>query len=126
MKKAFLIALAGMMLFAFTQCGSNNSKESKNGKAKVEAKGSQEFQDNMELFNKIEKSIKDAQNCDELKEAVYGMLGMALASAQQEYSEEEKITEEETEKLEKIGEELQTLVESKMEELGCEKESYSL
>ena len=126
MKKAFLIALAGMMLFVFAQCGNNNSKESKNGKAKVEAKGTQEFQDNMELFNKIEKSIKDAQNCDELKEAVYGMLGMALASAQQEYSEEEKITEEETEKLEKIGEELQTLVESKMEELGCEKESYSL
>lgn len=126
MKKAFLIALAGMMLFAFTQCGSNNSKESKNEKAKVEAKGTQEFQDNMELFNKIEKSIKDAQNCDELKEAVYGMIGMALASAQQEYSDEEKITEEETEKLEKIGEELQTLVESKMEELGCEKESYSL
>ena len=50
MKKTLMIALAGMMLFAFTQCG---------GKV---AKGSKEYQDNMELYNKLEKSIKDAKN----------------------------------------------------------------
>ena len=35
MKKTLIIALAGMMLFAFTQCGGGGS-----------SKGSKEFQDN--------------------------------------------------------------------------------
>ena len=126
MKKTLIIALAGMMLFAFTQCGNNNSKESKEEKTQVEAKGTQEFQDNMELFNQIEKSIKDAQNCDELNKAVYGMYEQALSIEQQEYSKEEAVTEEEEEKLDKVGEALKNLVETKMKELGCEKDNYSL
>ena len=59
MKKTLLIALAGMMLFAFTQCGGKGTP-----------KGSKEFQDNMELYNRIEKTVKDAKTCDELQEAV--------------------------------------------------------
>ena len=55
MKKTLMIALAGMMLFAFTQCGGN--------------KGSKEFEDNKAMFEKLEKAINDSQTCDELEDA---------------------------------------------------------
>jgi len=130
MKKTLIIALAGMMMFAFTQCGGNEKeKETKNEQPVEEAtivEGSQEFLDNMELFNQMEKSIKDAQTCEELQGAVLGMFGMAMANSQKEYSEQEAITEEEQEKLDDLGDELQELIESKVEELGCEEESDSL
>ena len=130
MKKTLIIALAGMMMFAFTQCGGNGKeKETKNEQPVEEAtivEGSQEFLDNMELFNQMEKSIKDAQTCEELQGAVLGMFGMAMANSQKEYSEQEAITEEEQEKLDDLGDELQELIESKVEELGCEKDDDSL
>ena len=130
MKKTLIIALAGMMMFAFTQCGGNGKeKETKHEQPVEEAtivEGSQEFLDNMELLNQMEKSIKDAQTCEELQGAVLGMFGMAMANSQKEYSEQEAITEEEQEKLDDLGDELQELIESKVEELGCEEESDSL
>ena len=136
MKKTLIIALAGLMLFAFTQCGGNGKeKETKSDQAVEETttveeattlEGTQEFLDNMELFNQIEKSIKDAQTCEELEGAVFGIVGMAMANSQKEYSEQESITEEEKEKLDDLGDELQELIESKMEELGCEEDSDSL
>ena len=61
MKKTLMIALAGMMLFAFTQCG-GSSKESK------------EFQDSKEMSEQFEKAIHDAQTCDELQNSVLEIL----------------------------------------------------
>ena len=101
-----MIALAGMMLFAFTQCGGN--------------KGSKEFQDNKALSEKFEKAINDAQTCDELQDAVLEVLisGMAV----EEYAEEDKMTEAEQAEMEKLGEKLEKLMEEKVAKLGCDDE----
>ena len=106
MKKTLMIALAGMMLFAFTQCGGNKS--------------SKEFQDNKALTEKFEKAINEAQTCDELQDAVLSVLlsGMAM----DEYAEEDKMTEAEQAELEKLGEKLEELMQAKVAKLGCEDE----
>ena len=106
MKKTLMIALAGMMLFAFTQCGGN--------------KGSKEFQDSKALSEKFEKAINDAQTCDELQDAVLEVLisGMAV----EEYAEEDKMTEAEQAEMEKLGEKLEKLMEEKVAKLGCDDE----
>ena len=106
MKKTLMIALAGMMLFAFTQCGGGK------------AKGSQEFQDSKELFSKIETAVKDAKTCDELQEAVLAMLFGGLAS--KDYTDDQKMTDSEKEEIEKLGKKLEEAMESKIKDLGCE------
>ena len=118
MKKTFLIALAGMMLFAFTQCGGGNG-------GTTVSKGSQEFKDNMELYKKIEKTIKDTKTCEELSEAVLGVLFMGLAN-DKEYADDEKMTEEEKAELEKYGEKFEELFQKQAEKLGCEEDDLKL
>ena len=107
MKKTLMIALAGIMLFAFTQCGGN--------------KGSKEFQDNKALFEKLEKAINDSQTCDELEDAALNILFSSLAV--EEYAEEDKMTEAEQAEIEKLGEKLEKVMEAKVAKLGCEEEN---
>ena len=106
MKKLLSIAIAGMMLFAFTQCGGN--------------KGSKEYQDGKEIYEKVEKSMKAANTCEELEKAVNDMIDMALATGQK-YAEEEKATEEEEAELNQLGDKLRDLYREKSEKLGCGK-----
>ena len=113
MKKTLMIALAGMMLFAFTQCG---------GKV---AKGSKEYQDNMELYNKLEKSIKDAKTCDELSEALVATFLAGLAN-DKTYTDEEKMTEAEEAELKKYGESFEELLKKQADKLGCEEDDLKL
>ena len=110
MKKTLLIALAGMMLFAFTQCGGKGTK----------AKGSKEFQETMELYEKLEKAVNNAKTCDELQEAALSLLFSGLAS--KEYADEEKMTEQEEEKLDDYIDVLGEIIEAKSEKLGCDDE----
>ena len=107
MKKTLMIALAGMMLFAFTQCGSDN-------------KGSKEFQDNKALFEKLEKAIDESQTCDELEDAALTILLSGLAM--EEYADEDKMTEAEKAEMEKLGEKLEKIMEAKVAKLGCDDE----
>jgi len=108
MKKALIIALAGMMLFAFTQCGGGTTK------------GSKEFTETKALYEKLEKAAKDAKTCDELQEAAIGLLFSGLANG--EYADEDKITEKEKEEIEKYLEKIGKLIEEKTKKLGCEDE----
>ena len=71
MKKTLMIALAGMMLFAFTQCGGN--------------KGSKEFQDSKALLEKLSEIFEKAM------EAKVAELGCE--------NEEENVVEEEIEEM---------------------------
>lgn len=111
MKKTMIIALAGLMMFAFTQCGGNSAKT---------AKGSKEFKENMELLQKFEKLVNDANTCDELQEAALTLLFSGLAS--NDYAEEDKMTEEEEQKLTDYGDEIGKIIEKKSEKLGCEED----
>ena len=113
MKKTLMIALAGMMLFAFTQCG---------GKV---AKGSKEYQDNVELYKQIEKAIKEAKTCDELSEALMGTLLAGFAN-NKTYTDEEKMTEAEKAELKKYGESFEELFKKQADKLGCEEKDFKL
>ena len=106
MKKLIFIALSGMMLFAFTQCGGG--------------KGSKEYQDGMKIYEQVEESIKAASTCEELEKAIYDMLDMALAT-EQKYAEGEKATEKEEAELNQFGDKLKDLYKEKAEKLGCGK-----
>ena len=106
MKKLLFIALSGMMLFAFTQCGGN--------------KGSKEYQDGLNIYEQTEKSIKAANTCEELEQAVKDMFKMALA-AEQKYAEGETATEKEKAELNQFGDKLRELYKEKSEKLGCGK-----
>lgn len=108
MKKTLLIALAGMMLFAFTQCGGGK------------AKGSKEYQDTKALIEKLETAVKDANSCDELQEAALAVIFSGLAM--EKYTEEEKMTESEKAEIEKLGKELEEVIEKQTKKLGCEDE----
>ena len=103
MKKTLMIALAGMMLFAFTQCGGN--------------KGSKEFQDSKALIEKLEKAINDSKTCEEMEDAALAVLLSGLAM--ENYAEEDKMTEAEKAEIEKLGEKLEKVMEDKANKLGC-------
>ena len=111
MKKTLMIALAGMMLFAFTQCGGK-------GNETKPVKGSKEYQETTEMYQTLEKAVKDATTCEELQEAALGLLFSGLAS--KSYTDEEKMTEQEEKKLEEYVEKLSETIEKKAEKLGCD------
>ena len=104
MKKTLIIALAGFMMFAFSQCGGN--------------KGSKEFQDSKALLEKLEKAVNDSKTCEELEDAALTVLFSGLAM--EEYAEEDKMTEAEKTEIEKLGEKFEKVMEAKVAELGCE------
>ena len=114
MKKTLLIALAGIMLFAFSQCGGGGT-----------TKGSKEFQDNMELYKKVEKTIKNAKTCDELGEAITMIFAMAFGDSK-DYAENEKMTEAEEDELEKYGEKFKDLFDKQAEKIGCDEKDFKL
>ena len=112
MKKTLIVALAGIMMFAFTQCGGG-------------VKGSKEYQDNMKMYKEVEKTIKNAKTCDELSDAIMSMLLMGLAD-NNEYADNEKMTEAEKAELEKYGESFEELFQKQSEKLGCEEDDFKL
>ena len=112
MKKTLMIALAGMMLFAFTQCGGGVS-------------GSKEYQDNMKMYKEFEKNVKDAKTCDELSEALTNLFLMGLAD-DKDYADNEKMTEAEKAKLDEYGESFEELFQKQAEKLGCGEDDFKL
>ncbi len=125
MKKTLIIALAGMMLFAFTQCGGGKNENGKDDKAKTETKtvkASKQFTEMKEAFDEVEKMIKDTKDCEELKEAAFAVaLGaLAVELGGDEYTAEDKMTEKEKEQFNKIIEDLSNKAQKKAEQLGCD------
>lgn len=114
MKKSLIIALAGIMMFAFTQCGGGGTP-----------KGSKEFQDNMEMYKKMEKSVKQAKTCDELGEVLTNAFMMAFDD-DKDYADDEKMTKEEKDELEKYGDQFQELFHKQAEKLGCKEDDFKL
>ena len=112
MKKTLIIALAGIMMFAFTQCGGGVS-------------GSKEYQDNMKMYKEVEKTIKNAKTCDELSDAIMSMLFIGLAD-NNEYADNEKMTEAEKAELDKYGESFEELFKKQADKLGCEEDDFKL
>ncbi len=113
MKKTLIIALAGIIMFAFTQCGGGS------------VSGSKEYQDNMKMYKECEKTIKNAKTCEELGEALLGMLFIGLAD-DTEYADNEKMTEAEKAELEKYSESFEKLFKKQADKLGCKDDDFKL
>ena len=111
MKKTLIIALAGIVMFAFTQCGGGASS------------GSKEYQDNIKMFKELEKSIKDTKTRDELGKAI---LSSFFMTNNNEYADDEKMTKEEEAEIIKLGESFEELINKQTEKLGCEKDDIKL
>ena len=125
MKKTLIIALAGMMLFAFTQCGGGKNENGKEDKAKTETKtvkATKQFAEMKEAYDEIEKMINDTKDCEELKEAAFAVaLGaLAIELGGDDYTAEDKMTEKEKEQFKKIIEDLSDKAQKKAEQLGCD------
>ena len=133
MKKTLLFALAGLMLFAFKQCGNGNDKAKENKEeAKVEettnGNSSKQFTELKSAYDEIGKMIENCTTCEELEEAgmalVFGSLALSLGG--DNYADGEKMTEKEQKNLEDYIQKLTEKAEKKAEKLGCEKKEYSL
>ena len=123
MKKILIIALAGMLLLAFTQCGGNKNENGKGDKTETKsAKATKQFTEMKEAFDEVEKMIKDTKDCEELKEAAFAVaLGaLAVELGGDEYAAEEKMTEKEKEQFNKIIEDLGDKAKKRAEQLGCD------
>ncbi len=97
MKKILIIALAGLMMLAFTQCGGES--------------GTKQFKDMKKAIISQTKAVKNAKSCDELHDIGNDPVDM------KEYSKEEQMTKEEYAELEKIGKEFFDLFMQKENEL---------
>ncbi len=115
MKKNLIFALAGIMIFAFTQCGGGNGKG-------VSVKSTKQFTETKKMYDEFEKLIKDAKTCEELQEAAFGLVLSSLAGdfGCEQYTAEEKMTENESEKIDEIAEKLLEAAEKKAKKLGCD------
>ena len=124
MKKIIIFALAGIMMFAFTQCGGGNENENgKEDKTEIKsAKATKQFAELKEAYDEIEKIIKDTKDCEELQEAAFAVaLGaLAVELSGDEYANEEKMTEKEEEQFNKIIDDLGDKAKKKAEQLGCD------
>lgn len=102
MKKIILIALSGIALLAFSACGS---------------KGSKEFVDSKKLIEKVQKAATSAKTCEELQAAALSLVTGALKSAT--YSDDERMTDAEKQKIEKLTKEMNEVFKKMGDKLDC-------
>lgn len=104
MKKIMLVALAGFMMLAFTQCGGG-------------ASGSQEYKDMMSFLKKVEKAFSTAKSCEDLDKATELFWN---GVEEKEYAEKDQITEEENRKALEYIQQIDVTYKELLEKFGCE------
>ena len=117
MKKTLIIALAGMMLFAFTQCGGGKDGGS------TSASSSKQYQETKEMYEEIQKAVKEANDCEQLQEAALALVFGSLGASFGDYADDEKMTEKESAEIDKLTEKISQDIESKTAKLGCDDET---
>ena len=99
MKKTFMIALAGMMLFAFTQCGG----------------GSKEFQESKKAMKEMTNALKEVTKCEDLEKAEKKIEEIGNKMDGMKFDEKDQMTKEEKEEFTKLTEEFMKLMTEKAE-----------
>lgn len=107
MKKTLILALATIFVMALASCGGNASnKTTEDGDnteatVKLDGKGSLQFQECKAVYKQMEKDIKKAKTCEDLKGTMeYLLTNLPLFK---DYAEGDGMTEEELGKLEEIA-----------------------
>ena len=98
-----IYALVGILMMAFASC--NGTKESK------------QFQARKAVIQDIEKMIESATKCDDLAMTNYVILDMDTEG--EEYTDKDSMTEQESEQIQQMTDELWKKLALKSTELGC-------
>ena len=115
MKKTLIIALAGMMMFAFTQCGGKDG-------GTISASSSKQFKETKEMFEGIQKAVDEANDCEQLQEAALTLVFGSLGASFGDYADDEKMTEKEEAEIDKLTEKISKAIEDKSTKFGCDDE----
>ena len=118
MKKTLIIALAGIMLFAFTQCGGDDSKKNggKDDNDKEESvKGSTGYKAAKKMLKDWETAISKAESCDDLQNTAQDF-SIEFEKFAKNYSEKD-LSEDENKEMEKITNSVLEKYNKKAEEL---------
>ena len=102
MKKTLIYALVALFMVAFASCDKKETKQ---------------FLDQKDIIKEIETLIDEAETCDDLSYAAFGFLALAVDDT--EYAEDEKITSDEEQEIEKLLEELSKKMEEKSLTMDC-------
>lgn len=119
MKKTILIAFAGMMLFAFTQCGGESKNSESKNSQKETITGSKEYTEALEALNKYDKALDKLKNCDDLEKALYEFREAKERIWKQYNGSKNEMTEEEAEKFREQEDDVYTKEEEVAGKLGC-------
>ena len=85
--------------------------------ASCDKKETKQFLDQKDIIKEIETLIDEAETCDDLSYAAFGFLALAVDDT--EYAEDEKITSDEEQEIEKMLEELSKKMEEKSQTMDC-------
>lgn len=102
MKKALIYALVVFLMVAFASCDKKETKQ---------------FLDQKALVEEIATLIDEAESCDDLSFAAFGFLALEVDDT--EYAEDEKMTSDEEQQIEKMVEELSKKMEDKSLMMDC-------
>lgn len=129
MKKTFLIILASITMFAFTQCNSTNNN-GKNAKDKddteeedeIDEDASREYKEFLEAAKVYEKALKKARSCEDLEDAEYVLedTDFYRNTINERYDEDEQMTRAEERKFDERVEEIDDLLYELKEKFGCD------
>ena len=123
MKKNLIIALAGMMLFAFTQCGDDGKDTKKDGENKGKKEtisGSKEYAEALDALKRYEKALDKVKDCEDMDIALneFRLAEYKLSKKHDEFGSD-TMTLEEKEKFRKQADVVYTKEENKAKELNC-------
>ena len=116
MKKTLMIALAGMMLFAFTQCGNDSKDSKKDGEStETQVSGSKEYQNYVKYIDEATKVLKNAKDCDKYEKDLVQL----EKKYDKEFDKKDQMTKDEESKAEEMLRGFEELSIKTRERLEC-------
>lgn len=104
MKKTLLAIVMSVIMIVMASCGGNRHSKA--------------FNESKEIIDKIIESLKQAETCDDLDMAAFGILGVLGVEGL------DAISEAEQKQLSELTEKMQMLMEQKKDELECADENF--
>lgn len=105
MKKTLLALVMSVIMIGLASCGGGN-------------KHSKAYNESVKILDNITEAINQADDCDGLEAAAFGILGLLGVEGL------DQMPDVEQEELTKVMEEMNTLLEKKQADFGCEEEEF--
>lgn len=127
MKKFMLFAITIVMMTMVSYAGDANAIAiyANNGDLESVEKGkphTKEYLDYKKVLDQYEAEIKEAQSCEDLDNAALMLFFSLLSSVDEEYDEDNQMTEEENDLLSKQAEQIDNMIKEKKVRWNCPEE----